>query len=306
MARNLKYQFKTIIEKNFKEGMSKHSMKKDGSKSSQAKIFSFSDRKNLINTSSKLANYMKDKYPQVKMLNEVKSEHVQSFLNDNSKGWTKSTIDVRMSHIKKLEKLASQTYSNSKFDFTKDLVKISGKDGCRTLSMSRSDYNKLLTSAKDSTSESRFAIELAGRFGLRVSETTKLQHRDIQKQEDGSYKLQIVDSKGGRDRTIEVTKEDDKAFLSQFKGVSTDRIIPFQSGSVNKFVNRHLERCELREYIDAKTSIHSMRKMVAQEHFDACRACGLGRQESLDQVSAFLGHGHNRDELMERYISNIY
>lgn len=305
MARNLKYQFKTIIEKNFKEGVSKHSLKAQG-KGEQTRVFSYAERKNLIDISSKFANYMKDNHSDVNLIRDLKSEHIQEFLNQNANGWTKATIDVRCSQLAKLEKLASQTFKGSNFTFYRDIVKPTGKDPSRTLSMSRSDYNKLLLSTRESKSDSRHAVEFAGRFGLRVSETTKLQYRDIQRQEDGSYKLNIVDSKGGRDRTIEITKEADKVFLEQFKGSSTDRIIPLKTDSVNKFVNRHMHKCQLNQYIDRKTSIHSMRKMVAQEEFDKHRADGLSRQESLDKVSNFLGHGENRNELMERYVANIY
>lgn len=306
MARNLKYQLNYIINQNFKEGVSKHSLKSDGSRSEHSKVYSYAERKNLIDTTSKLANYMSEKYPEVKYVRDIQNTHIQSFLNDNAQGWTRSTIDVRCSHISKLERLAEQTYKGSNFNFYHDIVKPTGRDNTREIAMTRQDYNKLLLHTRESTSESRYAIEFAGRFGLRVAELSKLQYRDIQQQENGSYRLNIVDSKGGRDRVIEVTKESDKSFLGQFKGSETDRIIPYQSDSINKFVNRHLEACGLTQYIDAKTSIHSIRKMVAQEKFDECRANGQTRQESLDTVSHFLGHNDNRNDLMARYIGNIY
>ena len=44
MGRNLKYQLKTCIEKNFKEKMDKHSIKKN-KHMNKTRIFSFSDRK---------------------------------------------------------------------------------------------------------------------------------------------------------------------------------------------------------------------------------------------------------------------
>lgn len=51
-TRNIKYQFKHCIDIHFKEGMDKHSLKLQGKDNS--KIYSYSDRKNLIDLSSNL------------------------------------------------------------------------------------------------------------------------------------------------------------------------------------------------------------------------------------------------------------
>ena len=55
MGRNLKYQFKTCIEKNFKEKMDKHSIKKN-KQMNKTRIFSFADRKNLIDFTANFSN----------------------------------------------------------------------------------------------------------------------------------------------------------------------------------------------------------------------------------------------------------
>lgn len=57
--RNLKYQFKNVIDRHFVEGMDKHSIKKNRDMNGE-RIFSYSDRKNLIDLSCSFANYMKN------------------------------------------------------------------------------------------------------------------------------------------------------------------------------------------------------------------------------------------------------
>ena len=49
-TRNIKYQFKYCIDTHFREGMDKHSMKRNGKDNS--KIYSYADRKNLIDLDS--------------------------------------------------------------------------------------------------------------------------------------------------------------------------------------------------------------------------------------------------------------
>lgn len=312
MSKNLKAQFHYVIENNFKPGMDKHSMKHQDYKSEVrgTKIFSYSDRQNLINTSAHLANWLKEAHPEVKMVRDIRSKHIQEYLNKNSVGWTKATVELRMSHLRKLETLANNTFKGSEVKFTHDLVKPAGNDPTRIMPMSRSDYNRLLVAMKDSESAGKTAFELAGRFGLRVSETTKLQYRDITEKEDGTMNLHIHNSKGGHSRDIQVGKPADIQYLKELvvghQGDSIDRVVPIQDDSVNKFINRTMEKAGIDEYRDASTSIHALRKMVAQELYDELRLEGKGRNEALDEVSKFLGHGKDREACISRYVSNIY
>lgn len=307
MGKNVKSQFLYCINSNFKEGMSKHSLKSQGYEK-QTKIFSYSDRKNLIDTSCHFSNWLKETYPDVKMVRDIKNNHLQEYLNSNSHKWTKDTIQVKLSHFKKLEKLSNQTFKNSKVSFNRDIVTPNGRDKSRSLSMTRDDYNKLMNAIKGSKSQGVRALELSGRFGLRVSEISKLQYRDIQKINDSHYKLNIIDSKGKRDRILDIKNKADINYLEALKkGLNImDRLVNISSSSINKFVCRSLKKVDLQQYVEHKTSIHCIRKMVAQEQYDKFREQGLSRQDSLDRVSFFLGHGKNRSECIERYVLNTW
>ncbi|WP_192844994.1 hypothetical protein [Clostridium ljungdahlii] len=109
--------------------------------------------------------------------------------------------------------------------------------------MTRNDFDKLLFTMNKSVSSAKIAIELCGRFGLRVSETTKLQYRDIVIHEDGFVSINIVDSKGGRSRVIKTSNPSDVLFLDLITSNRNDkfRVVPINSKSVNEFVQRYLE-----------------------------------------------------------------
>ena len=83
-----------------------------------------------------------------------------------------------------------------------------------------------------------------------------------------------------------------------------ERICPIQSDSVNKAVQRCMERVGIAEKYK-NTSIHSIRKMYAQQEFDKYREQGMEIDKALGQVSVQLGHGENRLELMREYVIDI-
>lgn len=307
MSKNIKSQFMYAIESHFDSGMDKHSAKKQGL-SKQNKIYSYSDRRNLIDTSAHISNWLKQKHPDIKFIKDIKSEIIQEYLNENSQGWTKATITVKMSHLRKLEKLVIDSFKGSEICFLSDIIKPCGKNNSRTLSMTRNDFNKLLFTMNKSVSSAKIAIELCGRFGLRVSETTKLQYRDIVIHENGFASINIVDSKGGKSRVIKTSNPSDVLYLDLMKSNRNDkfRVVSINSKSVNKFAQRYLELSGLGKYVKAKTSIHSIRKMVAQEKYDEYRNLGLSRKDSINKVSFFLGHGKNREECISRYVANIW
>lgn len=306
MGRNLKYQFKNAIDRSFKEGMEKHSLKRTEGLG-QGRIFSYADRTNLIDFSANLANYLRESYPEIKLIKEIRAEHIQGFFT-SKKRCTTATLEQYKSKLNKLEILVNQEYKiNANLTRGYEIPKThrcENKDKLRDISMPKSDYKKLMNSIANSKSAAKPAIELAGRFGLRVSEITKLQYRDI-RLDKGI--LHISDSKGGRSRDIYVRNEH-SSFLEQLKGNRDDnsRIIPLTTDSVNKFLSRSLDKIDLKaKYSDAKTGIHSIRKMCAQEEYNKNREEGKSKEASLKEVSNFLGHGDKRDALMQAYIKDI-
>lgn len=302
MGRNLKYQFLHAIDKNFSEGMDKHSIKADG-KMNGTRIFSYSDRKNLIDTASNFSNFIKNTHPEIKQVKDIKAEHIQSFLNSKSATCSTATLKQYESKFNKLEKIVNNTYNcNANY---RGFSTPNGANATkiRNSAMSKGDFKRLESSFSNSNSSAKVAIQLTARAGLRVSECTKLQGRDINLQKGT---IHVADGKGGRDRDIQMRPED-KQFWTDLKAQYNDyeRLCPVKEDSINKAIQREMEKIELKDkYSD--TSIHCIRKMYAQEQFDRYRDEGMETREALGAVSVDLGHSTDRIELMKEYVLNIH
>lgn len=302
MGRNLKYQFLNAINNNFKEGMSKNSIKEAGQMNG-TRIFSYSDRTNLIDVASNFSNFMKQNYGDVKMVKDIKAEHIQSFLNLKSQTCSSATMKQYESKFNKLEKIVNNTYNcNANY---RGFSTPNGANATkiRNSSMSKADFKRLESSFSNSNSSAKIAIQLTARAGLRVSECTKLQGRDI---DLNKGVIRVIDGKGGRDREVTIRQED-KAFFTDLKANYGDmeRICPVQNDSINKAISREMEKLDMKEKYE-DTSIHCIRKMYAQEQFDRYRDEGMEIREALGQVSVDLGHSENRLELMKEYVLNIH
>lgn len=304
MARNLKYQLKTAIEKNFKEGMDKHSLKFNGGDGT--KIFSYADRKNLLDFTGNFANYMKENYPNIKMAKDINSNHVQSFLNSKSNNCSRATLKQYVSKANKMAKLINNTYNqNIKFNVVAPSSK-SGNQVLRNQQMSKIHYEKLINGMRDGNGKN--ALLITKNFGLRVSEVTKLQNRDIDLDKGV---IRVVGGKGGRDREVPIRSQEQRQVAEQLKAtvsLDTDRIVPIKPNSVNMALNRAMDRIGVgEEYSD--TGIHSIRKLYAQEQYNYYRDQGMEINQSLSLVSQDLGHSLERGkdmDLMCIYIKNIF
>lgn len=302
MGKNLKHQFLHAIEDNFQEGMDKHSMKSDGI-TNDGKIFSYADRKNLIDLACNFANFMKENYKDIRMVKEVRTDHIQLFFNQKANECSNATLLQYQSKFNKLDKVVNNTYNiNVKYrGYQLPLAEENTK--IRNTSMSQEDFKKLENAFSNSKSYAKIAIQLTARAGLRVSECTKLQGRDINL-EKGI--IHVEDGKGKRDRDVPIMKED-KQYFSDLKANIEDkeRVCPVQSDSINKAIDRAMKNEGIRnKYTD--TSIHCIRKMFAQREYDRYRAEGMEIRQALQEVSVVLGHGKDRLELMRQYVLNIH
>ena len=280
MGKNLKHQFIHSIEDNFKEGMDKHSMKANDIRN-DGKVFSYSDRKNLIDVASNFSNYMKENYKDIRQVKEVRAEHIQAFLNEKSNSCSNATLKQYEAKFNKLEKIVNKTYNiNATYKgYTLPLSKENTK--IRNTSMAIEDFKKLERAFINSNSYGKVAIQLTGRVGFRVSECTKLQGRDI---DLGKGVIHVEDGKGGRNRDVPI-REEDRSYFSNLKSSVGDRerVCPVKSDSINKSIDRAMKREGIRnKYND--TSIHCIRKMYAQNEFNRCRAEGMEIKQALQEV----------------------
>jgi integrase len=122
-----------------------------------------------------------------------------------------------------------------------------------------------------------------------------------------NLKLHIHRSKGGRSRDMPIAKEL-IPFLKEIKTQfdENQRICPLKNDSVNKFVCRVFEFHRITDYKDAKTSVHAIRKLWAQKLYDKLRHEGKTIKQACEEVSVQLGHGKDRKDVFNRYISNIW
>ena len=145
--RNIKYQFLHCINTNFREGMDKHSLKSQGKDNSR--IFSFSDRKNLLDLSSSFSNWLKINYQEIKQLYEIDSSHIQEFLSSKTSNCSQKTLEQYQSRFRKLEVLANSTY-HINVNYENVVIPLSSRNGgggkIRNAMLSTDNYNKLLKS----------------------------------------------------------------------------------------------------------------------------------------------------------------
>lgn len=313
MARNLKYQFKYAIEQSCRFGADKHSMKRNHAEngSLKARTLSYADRKNLIDVSSNFANWMKENHSDIKELKDVTSNHVQEFLNQKAQTCTSATIEQYQSKFSKLEALVNSTYRNADVSYTNTVTPTCSNhtEKLRSKSMNDSDYNRLKNYMTENcrSDNGAKALQLSYHAGLRVSECAKLQQRDITINENGTATVHVADSKGCRSRDVHIVNRDSVQALTELRDSvqsPTDRIVPIQAESINRSINRAMDRCGMQEYRSCKTSVHSVRKCFAQREYDRYKEEGLEPRQAWDRVSEELGHGKNRDDLYKTYIEN--
>lgn len=290
--RNIKYQYRYVIDQHFREGMDKHSMKRNHDMQGD-KIFSYADRKNLIDLSSNFSNYMKEHHPEIKMVRDITSEHIQEFISTKSEECSQKTLEQYQSRFRKLETLVNSTYKTN-VNYHNVTTPISFKNGggkIRDFMMSDIDYHKMLRTTNDNL---RKGLILSKEFGLRCSEISKLRYSDIKS--DG---INIVDSKGKRNRFVPVENETQKNAIKQFRQGQQGRVCPIQSESLQQSFNREKKRQGI---CDGNGAFHTLRKSFATTKYQEYRSQGMSVQKSLDKVSEVLGHGSNRNELMKQYI----
>lgn len=299
MAKNLKYQFLYAIEQNFKAGMSKHSAKKQGKTESNL-IFSYSDRKNLIDFSSNFANYMKENYSNIRQVKDITTEHYQEFLNFKAIKCSTKTLETYTSNINKVTKVTNKAYHLRKnHNIKTPLGFITSK---RNLMMTDEHINIMLNNCEIGSTTYN-SLMICKSFGLRVSELSKLHGTDIIEKDDNIY-LRIIDSKGKRSRLSPCVDRNNLYLLMLKDKYKYNRIIPIQHESINQNIRRLMKKTGISN-IYKTTSIHAIRKNYAQKTFDNARI-SMSKQNSLDYVSNALGHNNNRFDITKAYLTNVY
>lgn len=317
--KNLKAQLNYAIQSCFKGnseqnggfGASKHSDMATGQKN--GKIYSWSTYHSRVDVACQLASFVKTNYPDIKNANQLTPEVAEAFILSKSGTCTTETLDCYRSNLASLGENINRTFKSAKVDLS--VQKVAGTTAnaeSRCKAMTSSDISALKDSYRPG-STGHTAVTLAEATGCRACELVRLQGKSIEIQSSSSATVFVKGGKGNRDRTIKVTDPASVSALSSIKAAVADdqRILNCKSGSIQKSINRHMQKLTNSEGKTLKseyqnTGFHAIRKNFAQKEYNRYRETHT-RQESLDYVSAQLGHGEGRDlATLQRYIANIY
>lgn len=314
--RSLNQQMRFVIDNHKAFGESKRSEKFNNSEIKLKKIYSYNSNKNLNDFSKSFSNFMQNNHPEIRRIVDVKSEHVKEYLTaGKDAGWTAATYNSKVSLASKMGILVADQYGRGG-EWTKGIAFLQKQPKMRSVTMKKADVARVIQSAYFSKSEGAWGARLAEAFGLRVSESVSLKISDFDLQTGTLH----VRGKGGRDRWIPIRSahqwEEARDFLSfaEKKGVGTERILSVKAPAVNAFIRRVFEKEGITIYRDAKTSVHAIRKLFAQDRYVmVCAAAGVPARmpdgtwiyhaPQWDAVAAELGHGRNRADLFKAYVA---
>lgn len=300
---SLKHSIFSAIDASFEPGRSKHSDR--GQKvDTKEHIYSYKQYKNLKDLASNFSGFCKANG--IKKMGKLNPELAKSFLESKRKdGVSEQTINVYRSELDKIGICMSNYYRrdiNLKVEKMEPREQQKDLSKLRTVAMSDKDLNRFLDS-KTRLSESKMGVILSRNFGLRVSEVVKLRPCDIS--ERG---IQIVQSKGGRDRFVPVRTEQQKEVIKMLRSnfgdnkLPTEKYFKTKENSMNRYLRKGMERIGIYTYSDHKTGFHALRKAYATEYYNSLRKEGKSHTEAWDTVSQDIGHGKGREDLFRAYV----
>jgi len=303
-------QFNYALENNFEEGIDKHSYQKDHDHKVDNKVFGYTSLNNLRDVAKNICNYLKESNIKINNLNDIKSEHLQGFLNSKqSAGRSQATLNNYSGAIRKLELCVNKTYKSVNWDFNSDLItptsikEDSTNRGASSV-ISREDYNKIIEYCKDNRSISGDTILLQNHVGVRVEELAQLKIKNIDLENN---KINFTNTKGGRPITKDIPEDIKKIIEENMldkNGNPKDlnsKLFDIKSGSINKQLGRIQNKLGLEKH-----SIHDLRRCLAQEFYDNCRENGDSKDVALLKTSQFLGHNNARERMMTKSYITIW
>lgn len=307
---NLKYQFFTAIEDAFSGphggyGADKHSIKGTAN-NHHDKIYSFAARNNLIDTAGNFCTFMKEKYPEIKMLRDINVTHINHYLESKT-NVSQLTLNQLASRINSLERISNKHYHQSVNWHTgrqiPDASILSRRAGACFTNAQKEMLLAYLDSKKDCSGKN--GVLIASNFGLRSSEITNLKVKDIYNDH-----IHIHAGKGGRNRDIAITPEQHSFLKNIAKGLNpNDRIIPIRPMGVSGYLRACCKTLSLSEpsfnkILVAKSSIHAMRKNYATNLYNSEIASGKDHRKAMEIVMNNLGHSADREPLFQTYCCN--
>lgn len=300
MAKNLRGQFNWAINSNFQEGIDKHADKRNNGWKTSEHVYSYTSRKNLLDFSKTLNNWIKQNAPEINRIEKLTPEVTQKFLQEKAESCTQKTINAYSSYLRKLEILTNNTY-NQDLTYGSSIVTppaLTKKEVNRGVKaqMRREDLDKVIEECKQRDCQSAYAIRLEEKLGVRVQEIATISKENIDLENN---KIIIENSKGGREFTREIDVET-KELVTEIidKNYSESKLFTVQDDSINKYLGEIEKELGLEAH-----SVHDIRRTLAQEKYDSYRAEGYTIEEAADLTSLYLNHNKDRMAMLrESYI----
>jgi len=297
--------------------MDKHALKREGKLKDCALIFAYQTYNNLLDLSDSFSNWLRERGCRYRYIRDIPTAEWNNYLEYiASKKNNYSTLTNYKSRINTWEKIINAAYGTD-INWSASLElpykpTDEEKEIQRIQQMQREDYDLLMDYIREKklTSKAIPALEIAAMFGLRVEGTARIKVCNVHLDTKGLWGFGTVDitEKGNRHRVIDIKNEDDRKVIERLIEGKTldDRLVPIKKDSVNRFLNRIMTKTGIKERYP-ETSIHSFRKMYAQETWSNYRDMDHEWDDALRYVNRQLGHGEERNKtLLGVYVKNMW
>lgn len=311
MSRNLNQQLKYVINASYygdesvgrKGGFksSKHVDKINDTK--DGKIYSFNHKQNVESIGKEFSSFMKEYHPDVRNASELNEKYATEFIAYKSNSVGTTTLNYYRSGLKTIQECCNNTFKTCNINLSTKPIEGVRNENVKTVSFTKEDLNIL----KDSYSENSTgwkAVSIIEATGLRVSEVANLRNSDI-RINGNTAAVYVRSGKGGRQRTVEVSKKEYVNTLEKIKRYNNEQLFTCKDKSIDQNLHRHINQCNLSQNYTYNTA-HSIRKYYAQETYDSYRSAGKSIEESISHTIQNLGHSGDRMELTKTYIQNIH
>lgn len=299
----LKAELNNAISKSLRIGTSKRGYKEKHNGKTDGLIFGVQTAETLRSTANQFSKWMDRNYPDVKV-RHITAEHVNEWIREHEKTWSRKTVLDKMSDMRSIMDKAERVYHKCRFDAER-LCEVQGRaEKVRDRAMVRGDFEALKMSfwSRGSRSEAVTALELGGRFGLRINECAD--YRNGTQGIDLENKLFNVVGKNGKWRSIPI-REKDLQYMTALKAHIGERgrlCGTTRAESLDRAIRREMERIGISESYE-RTTQHAIRKMYARERMEEEREKGLSERHAWEVVQNELGHGEKfRQPLYDAYV----
>jgi len=306
MGRSIKQQINYAINRcsgcsDDGPGINKHDYKIENGVEMTYRIFSQSEKYNIMDVSGNICRYVNENYTNINEVKQITPDMIQNYLNSKV-NTTQHSISFYYSSIKKLEKICTKCFSSFDGKWTNDLiVPLSKSNRINTRGVHnqipQGEYNKILTYANEHNGiQSNYVISIQNHLGIRTNELTHGLKKSLIDFENN--KITIKNTKGGKilikNITIEL-KEILKEVIKNDFSNGGDRLFTISNNAVDKQMERICDKLEISRY-----NIHNIRSRLSQNYYDNCLKNKMSKKDALAATSIFLNHITPREQMLTK------